>query len=127
MRKLALILAAAIYMLAGDVSFDQLIAKAKQENKVALVFIESDNCPWCKRMKEKTFTNKMVAKKIQEELVFGIFDNNDKSLPANIKARNTPTAQFVSGDGELLLSVIGFEPAGNFMKRIEAAQAKIVD
>ena len=125
MKKIFALLLAASWLFAGNITIDQLLERAEKENKVGLVFIESDNCPWCKRMKERTFTNKLVEKKIKEELVFGVFNSNDRSLPSQMRSRNTPTVQYVNGNGEVLLTVMGFEPAGPFLKQIEAAQAKL--
>lgn len=125
MRKLALVLLSAIYLFAGDITIDELLAKAKKENKVGVVFIERDNCPWCDRMKYKTFTNRHVEKKMSEELVYGKFNNKDDSLPQHLRARNAPTTHFVNGDGEILLSVVGYEPAGPFLKKVEEAQKKL--
>lgn len=114
-----------VVLYAENISIDALLTKAESENKVAVVFIESDNCPWCKRMKEKTFTHKKVQELLQNELVFGIYDVNDKQLPNHMRARTTPTVQLVSGKGEVLMTVVGFEPAGPFIKHIEEAQAKL--
>lgn len=110
----------------ASMPIETLLERAATEKKVGLVFIESDYCPWCKRMKESTFENRLVKTKLETELVVGFYNKERDTLPNHLSARHVPTIHLVDGEGRVLLTVFGYEPPGPFIKHIEAAQAKLL-
>jgi thioredoxin-related protein len=113
------------FLWSGQAELDALFAQAKAEGKIAMVFVQTDSCPWCKRMKERVFTNPMVAEKLEADVVIGYFDKNRDNLPEAFGARSVPTMHLVSGEGEKLMTIPGYMPPGPFIGKIEEAQAKL--
>lgn len=63
---------------------------AKKENKILIVDLVTDNCPFCKKMEKSTYTNKKVVKTINESFVAVMFNpesakNKDKTFSLNGK------------------------------------------
>lgn len=125
MKKLTLLALSAWSLLAASIPLETLLAKAEAEKKVAIVFVESDFCPWCKRMKESTFENPKVKAKLENELVVGFYNKERDTLPDHLRARTVPTIHLVDGQGRILFTVFGYEPAGPFLKHVEGAQADL--
>lgn len=51
-------------------SYEKALKIAKSENKKLLMFVYSDSCKWCKKMKETTFKNDEVAGFINNRYIF---------------------------------------------------------
>lgn len=69
-------------------------AKAKKQHKLVLLFGKATWCPWCRRMKNETFTDSTVISLINKNYVPIMIDIDDQSsiadqynisvVPANI-------------------------------------------
>ncbi|MGE4294223.1 MAG: thioredoxin family protein [Campylobacterales bacterium] len=128
MKKIVFLFwASAALLWSASIPLEELLAKAKAENKVALVFVETDFCPWCKRMKESTFTNVKVKAKLENELVVGYYNKDRDALPSHLGARQVPTIHLVDGDGKILFTVVGYVPPGPFLKHIQGAQEDLAE
>ncbi len=55
-------------------SWEEGYAKAQEENKTMLVFVQANWCHWCKRMIDKTFNKEEVSSVINMDYIAVIFD-----------------------------------------------------
>ena len=126
MKKLFwLLLLAPVLLLGGTAKLEALIQKAAAEDKLAMVFIETDDCPWCKRMKERTFANRLVADKLEADVVVEYFNKDREELPRLYQARTVPTIHLLDSKGQMLMTIPGFMPPGPFLQKIEEAQKSL--
>lgn len=126
-KSLILLLIVPALLWGASIPLEDLLAQAKAEKKVALVFVETDFCPWCKRMKESTFQNPKVKAKLENELVVGFYNKDRDELPAHLGARQVPTIHLVDGEGKILFTVVGYVPPGPFLKNVEGAQEDLAE
>lgn len=126
MKKLLWMLALMPALLfSAEAKLEALLDRAKTEGKMAMIFIETQDCPWCQRMKDRTFTNPRVAAKLEADVVVEYFDKDRETLPRIYGARTVPTIHLLSSEGQMLMSIPGFMPPGPFLDRIEAAEAEM--
>lgn len=75
---------------------DEENAKAIREKKLILLSIESESCPYCKKMKKEIFNSIEYRKKIDEMYIYVPMDVNDPSLPQSLKTKYIPSNVILS-------------------------------
>lgn len=53
------------YGIPWEKDLDSAFKKAKNEKKLLIVMVVSDNCQWCEKMKKNTLSNPKVAEKLK--------------------------------------------------------------
>lgn len=97
-------------------SYDKAIQKAKQENKRVLLFIYSDYCPWCDKMKVRTLSNKEVIKFISEDFIFVSINRESKAYPKEFTPRFIPTTYLIEPHTqEEVYALYGYKTATEFL------------
>jgi thioredoxin-related protein len=108
-------------------SFDDGIALAGQTNKKLLVDVYTDWCSWCKKMDVEVYTNKDVARMLNERFV-AVKLNAESSKPVTYKGRSFresdlarelgvtgyPTTVFFDEHSDPITSLPGYSPAADF-------------
>ena len=102
--------------------YDSALAQAKKENKVIMLVMVGDYCPWCRKFERKTLQRANVAINIQNNFIPLIVDKNlDKDkYPQKFFSRNVPTVRFIEPKKEEQI----FESLG-YIKKVE--YKKILD
>ena len=63
---------------AKEMSFERdyksALNKAKKENKVLMMVVSADYCPWCRKFEHKTLNSKLVKSKLDTEIVSLVVD-----------------------------------------------------
>jgi thiol:disulfide interchange protein len=85
--------------------YDTAFAVAKKEQKVLMLVMVADYCPWCRKFERKTLSTSEVASKIKEYFVPVIVDRNlDKThFPKAYDTPRIPVAFFISPKSENVL------------------------
>ncbi len=100
------------------------IGVAKKQDKIIMVFVESDYCRWCKKMKSRTFINpKVVQRLLQIEVVKVMRDDYD-TLRDFPYIRGVPTTFFITPDKKIIGQIVGYVDATDFLSYLDEAQAK---
>ncbi|MEA2029783.1 MAG: thioredoxin family protein, partial [Campylobacterota bacterium] len=60
-------------------------AKAKQENKTVMIYVETNNCPWCRKMKHRTLANDSVFDKLKDYVVVRAIKNSQEAQKYGLK------------------------------------------
>jgi thioredoxin-related protein len=97
---------------------EQALAKARSEQKVVMIDFYSDSCLPCRQLDAETFTDRRVRTFLQERTVavrLNIEDNQQLARMYRIAA--LPCLVFVSGEGEEVGRMLGFEPPGGFLAK----------
>ncbi len=109
--------------------YDQALTKSKVENIPTLIYFYSDNCGWCRKLENETFTNEKIREIIKN--YFSIVRINsssnefvtqngeeitEKQLSEDVyQVRGNPTIWFLSQENERIASLPGFIEAGVFI------------
>ena len=82
---------------------------AAKENKHVIVMVANEYCPWCKKMKEQTFTDTRIKKKL-EKYTLVIMQHYDKSIRKHIPIYNctVPSLFFMHYMRELIDKAVGY-------------------
>ncbi len=123
MKKIALLIYVPVLLMSGELK-DSLI-EAKKTNKPLMVYVMSESCAYCQKMKKKTLSDSSV----QENMKGFIFVKADKAsqeakqyLPAT---RYTPTIYFISSKFKVVNTVKGYLGKDDFNLWINDSKSKL--
>jgi len=100
-------------------SWNELIKKAKQENKIIFVDIYATWCGPCKLLKRTTFTDKEVGQYFNATFINVALDGEKgegKRLVQQYAVRGYPTLLFISPDGIVRKRVSGYQTASQLLR-----------
>lgn len=99
----------------SQLSFNDALLKAKNENKKIIVDVYTDWCGWCKKMDSEAYSNAEVKKIIEEDFIFvklnaegtlKVTYNNkqytEEGLAAYFEVTGYPTTLFLEPDGKVI-------------------------
>ena len=77
--------------------YNSALEIAKKDNKMIMLLVVADYCPWCKKFEKKTLKNQSVSKIVSRDFVAVVIDNKrDKGLyPQEYNTRLIPTVFFI--------------------------------
>jgi thioredoxin-related protein len=94
MKKIALLICLPVFLISGELV--TALLKAKKENKPVMVYVKSETCQFCEKMKSNTLESSLIQNNMQG-FIFVTADKKSaeaqKYLPAT---RYTPTIYFIS-------------------------------
>jgi len=102
-------------------TFQEVLTKAKSENKILMIDFFTDWCKWCVELDKKVYTDKDVAEFANSKQVNWKIDAEKGEGPDLAKkygVQGYPTIVFVDGNGDEVDRIVGYMPAKDFLKRI---------
>lgn len=102
-----------------DARWNDLLAKAKEENKVIFVDIYATWCGPCKLLKRTTFTDKEVGEYFNANFINAAYDGEKeegRKLVELYGLRSYPTMLFINPDGSIRKAAIGYHNASQLLK-----------
>lgn len=102
-----------------DGTFNELLTKAKAEDKLVFVDAFTTWCGPCKWLEANVFTDATVGAYFNEQFVNSRFDmekGEGLELAKRYNVRAYPTLLFVDGDGEVVHRICGSMPAEKFLE-----------
>jgi thioredoxin-related protein len=103
-------------------SLSDILAKAKQENKIVMVDVMTDWCKWCIELDNKVYSNAEVSEfananqvnfKIDAEKGEGV------DFAKKYKVQGYPTILFLKSDGEEIDRIYGYVPLKDFSEMMK--------
>jgi len=123
MKKIALLIYLPILLFSGDLR-DALL-KARKEHKPVMVYVKSDSCAYCKKMKKRTLSDAGVQENIKDFIIVTADKNGEeakKYLPAT---RYTPTIYFISSKFKVVNTVKGYLKKDDFNLWVNDSKNKL--
>ena len=105
-------------------SYDMAIKTAKEQNKVVMLVVVADYCPWCKKFERKTLKDSAVMAKVNESFVGIMIDKyKDKGkYPEEFRAPLIPAVFFIDPkEQKSLLEAIAYMKPDEFMENMDDA------
>ncbi len=118
------LLSSALFSLEWVKDVPTAFAVAQKEHKNVMVFVESQTCRWCKKMKYRTFSDEAVQKRLEPFVLVKVMSEDSdatKHLPA---IQGAPTTFFMKENKEVLQEVLGYFNAEDFISYINDAESK---
>lgn len=114
-----------IQFVSEDTKWQDILTKAKTENKIVFVDAFTTWCGPCKKMAKDVFTDKGVGEVFNKGFINAKIDmekGEGLDIAQRYSVRAYPTYIFVNGDGELVHRSLGMMPPDKF---IEVAQSAL--
>jgi len=100
------------------------LTKAKKEDKVLMMVLGADYCPWCRKFERKTLNSTLLKKRLQTEVVTLVVDKkfDVESFPEKFRTQFTPRVFFInSKDESIILDTTGYIKKKHFKESLENA------
>ena len=128
MKKLIIVLLIFSAWLSADIDWQKdipsALSLAKQENKMLMVFVEGENCRWCKKMKYRTLGDEKVEQRLQAFIVVKVMQENREAVKHLPAIDGVPTIFFINSDKKLLQDVVGYFDVDDFISYIDSVEKK---
>lgn len=121
--KFLLFIILSVFIYADSLSiltnYDEAIKEAKESKKRVLMFMHSDYCPWCKKMKDTTFKDAEAIKFIKQRYVFVSINRDKSSYPDKFFPRFIPTTYLIDPENEEeIYALYGYKSAKYLIKEL---------
>lgn len=114
--------------LAKEIAFENdyktALSKAKKENKVLMMVLRADSCPWCRKFERKTLTSPLLKPRLQTKVVLLVVDKNYDigSFPEKFTTHSTPRVFFIDpNDESIILDTAGYIKKQLFADTLDSA------
>ena len=107
--------------------YNSALKDAKETNKLLMLVIVGDYCPWCKKFERKTLSSKNIKSKVSKELTPLIIDNaKDRgNYPEEFYTQRIPTVLFIDPKTQKSIhKTLGYTKKKEFLKDIDSALNK---
>jgi len=123
MKKIALLIYVPVLLLSGELK-DALL-QAKREHKPLMVYVKSDSCAYCEKMRKRTLSDSSVQQNIKS-FIFVVADKNSQEAKQYLPAtRYTPTTYFISSKFKVVNTVKGYLGKNDFNLWINDSKSKL--
>jgi len=123
MKKIALLIYLPIILLSGDLK-DALL-KARKEHKPVMVYVKSDSCAYCDKMKKRTLSDAGVQTNIKDFIVVTVDKNGAEATQYLPATRYTPTIYFISPKFKVVNTVKGYLGKDDFNLWVNDSKNKL--
>ena len=106
--------------------YNTALTQAKQENKLLVMILSADYCPWCRKFENKTLKYTLIHTRLNNEVITLVVDKkyDIKSFPKKFKTQFTPRVFFINPHKESILSdSSGYIKKKEFLKLLDQAKA----
>ena len=123
MKKIALLVYIPVVLISGELK-DALI-EAKKTHKPLMVYVKSDSCAFCEKMKKRTLSDETVQKNMKG-FIFVKTDKSSKEAKKYLpQTRYTPTTYFISSKFKVINTVKGYLGKNDFNLWINDSKTRL--
>jgi len=123
MKKIALLIYVPVLLLSGDLK-DALL-KAKKEHRPVMVYVKSDSCTFCEKMKNNTLSDAGVQQNMQGFIFVSANKSSTEAKQYLPTTRYTPTVYFISPKFKVVNTVKGYLGKADFNLWINDSKSKL--
>ena len=136
MKKLVMLLALSLALFGANVDnfakeagferdYKTALAKAKKENKLLMMVLGADYCPWCRKFERNTLSSELVMPRAKEEFVTLVVDKkfDIESFPKEFQTQLTPKVFFIDPkSGKSIHETTGYIKKKEYVKDLDKAK-----
>ncbi len=135
MKKFVFLILSAVLMFAFEwsgkvnwsISYQSAKSIAAKEHKLVMVDIALTNCPPCRYLATKVYTNSQVANYINKNFVPVFYLADKDSIPTEVQnyfTGSTPTILFIEPNGKLFTYFVGAREPADFLAILQKVKSK---
>lgn len=101
------------------------LAKAKKENKLLMMVLGADYCPWCRKFERNTLSSDLIMPRIKADFVTLVVDKkfDIESFPKEFQTQLTPKVFFIDPKkGKSIYETTGYIKKKEYAKDLDKAQ-----
>lgn len=105
-------------------NYEMAIKMAKEQNKIVMLVVVADYCPWCKKFERKTLKDSTVMTKVNENFVGIVIDKyKDKgTYPEEFLTPVIPVVFFIEPkERKVLTKTVAYMKPDEFIKNMNEA------
>ncbi|MDQ1297763.1 MAG: hypothetical protein QG558_301 [Campylobacterota bacterium] len=105
-------------------NYEMAFKTAKEQNKIVLLVVVGDYCPWCKKFERKTLNDPAVMTKTNESFVGIVIDKykDTGKYPQEFSAPLIPAVFFINPkDGKSVQETVAYMKPDEFMENMDYA------
>lgn len=105
--------------------FTIAMQKAKKHNKILVMVLGSDSCPWCRKFERKTLLNTNVKSYLNRNMITLIVDKkyDADTFPQEFQTQITPRTFFIDPlSHKKFYEIAGYSPNTVFYEELEKIQ-----
>jgi thioredoxin-related protein len=103
--------------------YDEAIVEAKAQNKDIYLFIGSESCPYCTKMKENVFSDKELMEKLKQKYVYLYLSRDGfDDIPEEFETKPVPRHYFLDKTGKVIYTTIGGRSVEGFYEMLEEVE-----
>lgn len=119
-----LLLSSTLFSLDWVKDINTALTVAKKEHKNIMVFVESDYCKWCKKMKHRTLSYAAVEKRLEKFVVVKVTREDGNAMSMLPPVRGVPTIFFMKENKAIIEEVVGYFDVQNFISYLDDVEKK---
>jgi thioredoxin-related protein len=119
-----LILSSTLFSLEWTKDINTAFALAKKEHKNVMVYVEGENCRWCKKLKHRTLSDEAVEKRLEKFVVVKVMREDPSAMSSLPSIKGVPTIFFMEADKTVVEEVVGYFNVEDFISYINSVEKK---
>lgn len=120
-----LLLSSTLFSLEWVKDIDTALSVAKKEHKNIMVFVEGENCRWCKKMKHRTLSDETVEKRLEKYVVVKVMREDGNVMSVLPPVQGVPTIFFMNENKAVIEEIIGYFNVEDFLSYIGDVEKKV--
>lgn len=101
-------------------NYEEALNSAKKNGKNILMFVYTDSCSWCKKMKKETLSNKNSIEFINKNFIFLTINREKDSFPKEFSPRFIPTTYLIDAKNEEeIYALYGFKSSKELISELD--------
>ena len=113
-----LMLSSILFSLDWEKDLTKATQIAQKEHKSIMLFVESDHCRWCKKMKQNTLADAEVEKRLKKFVLVKIMRAEAEAMKKLPKIYGVPSIFFMDENQTVVEDVVGFFNTEDFISYI---------
>ena len=106
------------------------LLKSKKEDRVLMMVLGADYCPWCRKFEHKTLSSSLIKAHLDKNVVTLVVDKkyDVDSFPSQFKTEFTPRVFFINPKDETIISqTTRYVKKMEFMKKLDEVEKLYVN
>jgi len=105
-------------------NLDEGLKLADASKKPAMVDFYAGWCGWCKKLDKDVYTDPQVQALAKNFICVKVDTDKDQANSSKYAVQGLPTIIFLKGDGSVINKIVGYQPAPDFAKSMQAVLQK---
>lgn len=89
-------------------NYKEALNIAKRDNKPIFILFTAKHCRWCKKLKNITFKNKEIIKRLNDEFIVLLLDKNYSEYPSKYNVNAVPNVYIINNNEKVFTSIVGY-------------------